>query len=96
MAKLRQFRSPSWAIMKSAVKAKWDFLRKEMAERASEFGGKDIFEQFKLQAEIGLRFAPPTPSTTNWASSSTRKKETQSMKSSSINLEMMERPSWRK
>jgi AcrR family transcriptional regulator len=48
-------------ILESAVRAKWDFLRSEMAERASEFEGKDIFEKFKLQAEIGVRFAVSHP-----------------------------------
>jgi TetR/AcrR family transcriptional regulator len=32
-----------------------------MAKRACEFEGKDIFEQFKLQAEIGVRFAASHP-----------------------------------
>jgi len=48
-------------ILKLAHETECEFLNKRIKERADEFEGKDIFEKFKLQSQIGVEFALAFP-----------------------------------
>lgn len=48
-------------LLESSVQTKWEFINDRMKVHAEENAGKDIFEQFKLQARIGAEFAAAFP-----------------------------------
>lgn len=48
-------------LLESASDAKWEFMSSRMKERKEDLIGRDIFEKFKLQAQIGVEFAVANP-----------------------------------
>lgn len=44
-------------LLESASNAKWGFMNKIIQEKGTDLEGKDIFEGFKIQAQIGMEFA---------------------------------------
>jgi AcrR family transcriptional regulator len=48
-------------MLKSAVEAKWTFIRNRLETQPDVSSGKDIFEQFRYQARIGAEFASKYP-----------------------------------
>jgi AcrR family transcriptional regulator len=48
-------------MLKSAVEAKWTFIRNRLETQPDVSAGKDIFEQFRYQARIGAEFASKYP-----------------------------------
>ncbi len=48
-------------MLRSAVEAKWTFIRSRSEEHPEESAGKDIFEKFRVQARIGAEFALKHP-----------------------------------
>ena len=44
-------------LLESANKAKWKFLNNTIQYKGTDFKGKDIFEDFKIQAQIAMEFA---------------------------------------
>lgn len=44
-------------LLETAVKAKWDFIDEKTRKKPEYTGDTNIFEEFKLQAQIGMEFA---------------------------------------
>jgi AcrR family transcriptional regulator len=44
-------------LLETAVKAKWEFINNRINEIQQDTRGKDIFDEFKLQAQMGIEFA---------------------------------------
>lgn len=50
-----------FCMLKSAVEAKWTFIRNRLETQSDMSAGKNIFEQFRYQARIGAEFASKYP-----------------------------------
>lgn len=48
-------------LLENANKAKWEFLDNYIKENSIDVEQKDIFEVFKIQAELGMKFATLFP-----------------------------------
>ena len=48
-------------LLETAVKTKWEFINNHMKENQQNFYVKDIFDEFKLQAQMGMEFAVGFP-----------------------------------
>jgi len=44
-------------LLETAVKTKWEFINNRMKVSSQDTHGKDIFDEFKLQAQMGMEFA---------------------------------------
>ncbi len=48
-------------LLDTANKTKWEFMNSHIKEMSVDFNQKDIFEGFKIQAQIGIEFATLFP-----------------------------------
>lgn len=48
-------------LLENANKAKWEFMNRQIKENNTDFQEKDIFEGFKIQAQLGMEFATLFP-----------------------------------
>lgn len=48
-------------LLEYAVELKWDFIKEKMKDLSEGFPNQDLFEQFKLQARMGVEFAEAYP-----------------------------------
>lgn len=48
-------------LLKTAYEKEWEYINKRVKERAIDFEGKDFFEKFKLQSQIGMEFGIAYP-----------------------------------
>lgn len=50
-----------FSLLETAVKSKWEFINNRMKENFEDNNVKDIFDEFKLQAKMGVEFAADFP-----------------------------------
>lgn len=48
-------------LLENANKTKWEFMNRHIKENNIDFEAKDIFEGFKIQAQLGMKFATLFP-----------------------------------